>query len=64
MSNQDYHDSQEEAEKTGSSADDTNAEEGQEKKGKEKPFKPIEPSKDATSLKENYSDEEKENPTD
>src|SRR5690625_5756243 len=60
VSNQDDHDSQDEAEKTGKSADDTNAEEGQEKKVKEEPFKPIEPSKDATSLEKNYSDEEKE----
>lgn len=61
VTNQDEHDSQEEAEKTSKSVDDTNDKEKQEEKAKEKPFKPIEPSKDATSLGNNYSDEEQEN---
>src|SRR5690625_7706522 len=60
VSNQGEHDSQEEAEKTSKSIDDTNGEGDQEKKAKEKPFKPIEPPEDAQPLEDKYSEEEKE----
>src|SRR5690625_2997365 len=64
VSNQGEHDSQEEAEKTSKSVDDTSGEEEQEKKTKEKPFKPIEPPEDAQPLEDKYSEEDKENTSD
>lgn len=61
VSNQDEHNSQEQAEKTGSSADNANTEEEQGKRAEKRPFSPIEPPEDAKPLEENYSDEEIEN---